>query len=194
MRLVSATWPALSVSVLLHLSGCVGGTTHDNGNSDGSTTRPAASQPSSSGRASDRSRTYDLDTLATSSVAIGGNRFRVWLAQEFDQTRSALLQEGLMWVPTSEIADDQGMLFVFGDERVRSFWMLNTIAPLDIAFARFDGTIVAIWQMPPRTLQQFSSIEPAMFALEMKQGTFARLGIREGDKLVYPADVLQAKP
>jgi hypothetical protein len=95
-----------------------------------------------------------------------------------------------MFVPPEEIADDQGMLFVFSDESIRGFWMRNTITPLDIAFARMDGTIVKIWQMPPRTLQTFSSIEPAMFALEVKQGTFGRLGIKEGDRLDIPPEVL----
>jgi uncharacterized membrane protein (UPF0127 family) len=53
-----------------------------------------------------------------------------------------------------------------------------------------NGTIVKIWQMPPQTLQTFSSIEPAMFALEMKQGAFARLGIQEGDRIDIPPEVL----
>ncbi len=99
-----------------------------------------------------------------------------------------------MHVPSSEIADDQGMLFVFPDESVRGFWMKNTVAPLDIAFARADGTIVKIWQMPPLTWQTFSSIEPAMFALELKQGTLGRLGIREGQVMQIPKDALTTAP
>jgi uncharacterized membrane protein (UPF0127 family) len=85
------------------------------------------------------------------------------------------------------------MLFVFDNERIRGFWMRNTIAPLDIAFARMNGTIVKIWQMPVLTLRTFSSIEPAMYALEVKQGTFERLGIKEGDRLEIPADVLTGR-
>lgn len=99
-----------------------------------------------------------------------------------------------MHVLPRELADDQGMLFIFDDERVRSFWMLNTVTPLDIAFARLNGTIVKTWQMPAQTLQSFSSIEPAMFALEVKQGTFARLGIREGDRMEVPASLLAPAP
>jgi len=120
-----------------------------------------------------------LSDLAVSAVVVKNDGFRVWLARTSDEQR-----EGLMFVSESEIADDQGMLFVFSDERVRGFWMKNTVTPLDIAYARMDGTIVAIHTMPPLTLQTFSSIEPAMFALEVKAGTFAKLGIVEGDHML----------
>ena len=99
-----------------------------------------------------------------------------------------------MHVPPEEIADNQGMLFVFSDEALRGFWMLNTITPLDIAYARMNGTIVKIWQMPPQTIRTFSSIEPAMFALEVKQGTFERLGIAEGAQIIIPEDVFKTSP
>ncbi len=145
-------------------------------------------------RPSDAARRYPLDTLPTATIQANGHDLQVWLAQEFDPQRPTVVQEGLMHVRPEEIADDQGMLFVFSDERLRSFWMLNTITPLDIAFARWDGTIVKIWQMPPRTLQSFPSIEPAMFALEMKQGTFARLGVIEGGQLTIPDVVFKTPP
>jgi uncharacterized membrane protein (UPF0127 family) len=146
------------------------------------------------GGSSDAFRRYPLGTLPTSTVTIDGNTFRVWLAQEFDPNHPGVQEEGLMYVRPDEIADDQGMLFVFSDERVRGFWMRNTITPLDIAFARFDGTIVKIWQMPALTWQTFSSVEPALFALEVKQGTFARLGVQEGDRLAVPDQALVPAP
>ena len=167
------------------LGGCMGGGgVAGEGNNSGST----------SGRASDAQREYPLDTLARSQVSINGHVFNVWLAQDFDDSRPGIVSEGLMYVPTEEIADDEGMLFVFSDERERSFWMRNTIAPLDIAFARFNGEIVKIWQMEPLTLRSHYSIEPAMFALEVKQGTFAALGIAEGDQLVISDDVFKTTP
>lgn len=141
------------------------------------------------GQSSAAYRTYPLDTLPQSTVTIDEHTFRVWLARDFDDERPGIVSEGLMFVRSSEMADDQGMLFVFDDERLRGFWMRNTVTPLDIAFARFDGTIVKIWQMPPLTLETFSSIEPAMYALEVKQGTFAQLGIKEGDQLEVPLSV-----
>ena len=134
-------------------------------------------------------RNFALDTLATSTVTLKGQAFRVWLALTPEQR-----EEGLMWVPEGDIADDQGMLFVFPDERYLGFWMKNTITPLDIAFARYDGTIVATHTMPILTLDTFPSFEPAMFAFEVKAGTFARVGVQAGDRLEIPAEVFKAQP
>lgn len=159
----------------------------DNGGPSGPTTHPATN-PGGSSRASDAVRTYPLDSLPTATVTVGEHTLRVWLARELDTRRPGVVEEGLMHVPADEIADDQGMLFVFANEQVRGFWMRNTITALDIAFARADGTIVKTWQMPPLTLRTFSSVEPAMFALELKAGTLARLNVREGDRLEIPLD------
>lgn len=127
--------------------------------------------------------------MQTVTVEINGHVFRVWLARTSDERT-----EGLMHVPESEIDDDQGMLFVFSDERLLGFWMRNTITSLDIAFARMNGRIVKTHTMPPLTLQTFPSIEPAMFALEVKAGTFEKLGIAEGDQIVIPEEVLKTSP
>jgi len=170
--------------VVLYLAASIGGCIGSTGSNAG-----GAAEGSS-----DALRQYPLGTLPTSTVTINEHVFRVWLAQEFDPHRPGVQQEGLMFVRPQEIADDEGMLFVFSDERIRSFWMRNTIVPLDIAFARFDGTIVSIRQMPPLTWQSFSSIEPAMFALEVKQGTLARLGIRVGDRMAIPDAALVPAP
>jgi uncharacterized membrane protein (UPF0127 family) len=131
-------------------------------------------------------RKFPLKELETTTVTIGENAFRVWLATTQEQRR-----EGLMFVSDEEIADDQGMLFVFQREQYLSFWMRNTFISLDIAFARADGTIVTIHTMPPLTLRTFPSIEPAMFALEVKAGTFERLNIREGDRIEIPESVFK---
>lgn len=152
----------------------------------GSGDNAASATGKSSGRVSDAKRDFPLDSLATSTVTINGHTIRVWLARTSDEHA-----EGLMQVPESEIEDDQGMLFVFEDEAQRGFWMKNTITSLDIAFARMDGKIVAIWTMPPLTLETFPSLEPAMFALEVKAGTFKRLGVGEGDKMVIPEGVFK---
>lgn len=138
------------------------------------------------GLAGSGERQYPLDTLNTATIDLNDNALRVWLMRTREEHA-----EGFMFVPEDQIADDQGMLFVFSDERLRSFWMKDTITPLDIAFARFDGTIVATHTMPALTLRGFSSIEPAMFALEVKAGTFERLGVAVGDRLEIPDDVFK---
>ncbi|MBL8877697.1 MAG: DUF192 domain-containing protein [Phycisphaerales bacterium] len=174
---------ALSLGSLIF--GCVGNTsqsaTNSNDNSGGSTAARDAS--------SDSRRKFPLDGLETAAISVNGKTITVWLAQD-----EAHRTEGLMFVQPEELGDTQGMLFVFPDERLLGFWMRNTVTPLDIAFARMDGTIVRIWQMPPLTLNTFPSGEPAMFALEMKAGSFEKLGIREGDRLDIPQDILKPTP
>ncbi|MFO0840466.1 MAG: DUF192 domain-containing protein [Phycisphaerae bacterium] len=157
-----------------HVAGCIG--------SSEDAARNAA-------RGSAAQRKFPLDTLKTSSISINGQAIRVWLATTPD-TR----EEGLMHVPENEIADDQGMLFVFPNEQQLSFWMRNTITSLDIAFARGDGTIVATWTMPPLTLQNFPSGEPSQFALEMKAGAFQRLNVKTGDRMIIPAEASKVSP
>jgi hypothetical protein len=132
------------------------------------------------------SRQFPVNTLETGTVTVDGHTLRVWLAKT-----AAQQAEGLMYVPADQIADDQGMLFIFPEDNYRSFWMKNTITPLDIAFARSDGEIVKIWQMPALTLQSFPSLEPARFALEVKAGTLGLLGVKEGDRLEVPAALLK---
>jgi hypothetical protein len=165
-------------------TGCVGAP-----QPNGAASQPigAASQPG--GALSDAARQFPLDTLSTSTVRVRDAAIHVWLAQTPDEQT-----EGLMFVREEEIADDQGMLFVFPDERVLGFWMRNTLTPLDIAFARMDGTIVAIHTMPALTLRTFSSFEPATFALEVKAGVLGRLGVEEGDRLDIPAEVFKPAP
>jgi uncharacterized membrane protein (UPF0127 family) len=193
--LIRLTRTAASLALLLVAPGCV----RSSGGGDNTTPTTTASTSSpTTRRASDALREYPLDSLPTAWITINGHMLRVWLARDNAPARPGatrtVVEEGLMFVPPNEIGDDQGMLFVFTDESVRGFWMHNTITPLDIAFARMDGTIVKIWQMPPLTLRTFSSIEPAMFALEMKQGAFARLGIKEGDRIDIPPEVLTQSP
>ncbi len=178
--LTKCTIPAaLAAALAAGLPGCTGCSSGGTGQGNGT----PSTQPS------DAQRKYPLSSLPTSTVTINSHVFRVWLAREDDPQRPGVLAEGLMFVTPGEIADDQGMLFVFRDEEVRGFWMLNTITPLDIAYAAADGRIVKIWQMPARSLDTFSSGAPAMFALEVKQGTLARLGIKEGDRIEIPSDV-----
>lgn len=142
------------------------------------------------GDASDSARRQTpLDELPKGEITANGQTIRVWIANR-DETRT----EGLMFVPADQIADDQGMLFVFPREQYLGFWMLNTVTELDIAFARTDGTIVKTWRMPPLTIQTFPSIEPALFALEMKAGAFERLGLKEGDTLNIPQELFKTEP
>lgn len=87
-------------------------------------------------------------------------------------------EEGLMYRESLEYG--RGMLFVFQDSQVRSFWMKNTLIPLDIAYIDENLTVIDIQSMAPETEDAHTSSGPAMFALEVPEGWFEREGIGVG--------------
>ncbi len=86
--------------------------------------------------------------------------------------------EGLMY--RDEVPDGTGMLFVFPDNRVRSFWMANTYVALDIGYMDPSFRVVDIIAMEPLVTESYVSRAPAMYGLEVRQGWFADQGIEVG--------------
>jgi len=96
---------------------------------------------------------------------------------------------GLMNTSRDELADDHGMIFAFNGDGYRSFWMRNTIIPLDIAYIRSDGLIVKTYTMEPLNEMGYPSLEPAQYVLEVNAGQLAEHGITEGDIVTIPDDL-----
>lgn len=127
----------------------------------------------------------DLSAMMQVSMEITGRRtYTAYIADTGHRT-----QLGLMNITEAELPADRGMVFVFKDDDERSFWMRNTIIPLDIAYIRSDGTIVKTYTMEPLRESGYASIEPARFVLEVRGGQFAQWGVVEGDKVVIPAEL-----
>lgn len=103
----------------------------------------------------------------------GDHRITAEVAAD-DASRS----RGLMF--RERLAPDHGMLFVFPEAAQFCFWMKNTPLPLSIAFIGTQGSIVSLADMQPRSLDAHCAIAPALYALEMEQGWFARHGVRPG--------------
>lgn len=129
-------------------------------------------------RAPHEPRRTPLESIPTLPLKVKDVEITAWIA-DTDYVRT----EGLMFVTKEQMPDDHGMLFVFPDVQYLSFWMKNTIIPLDIAFMRSDGTIVTIHTMTPLDENTYRSSEPAQYALEMHAGWFDRHGIKVGDKV-----------
>ncbi|WP_374633948.1 DUF192 domain-containing protein [Ferrovibrio sp.] len=120
-------------------------------------------------------------TLPQSDLVIhtaqGPKRFRVELA-DTDNSRS----RGLMF--RTQMAADAGMLFDFKTEQMVSFWMRNTLIPLDMLFIKADGTILNIHQRAiPRDETGINSLGPVRAVLELNGGATSRLGIKAGDRV-----------
>jgi uncharacterized membrane protein (UPF0127 family) len=125
---------------------------------------------------------FEFATLEIINDAGAHLELDVYLAQDFDQHR-----RGLMFV--RDMPETTGMLFIYDNDEIRSIWMKNTYIPLDIVFARSDGTVSSIDRdATPLTLNSRQSTEPARFVLELNGGTTRRLGIGPGSQLIWGND------
>jgi len=93
-------------------------------------------------------------------------------------------EKGLMFRKTLD--DDGGMLFPMNPPRVASFWMKNTVIPLDMIFVRTDGTIAFIAaNTEPYSREPVSAGVPVAAVLELRGGRAAELGIVRGDQIIW---------
>lgn len=102
---------------------------------------------------------------------------------QVEVVRTAADQAKGMMFRTS-LAPDRGMLFPFEKPRFASFWMKNTLIPLDMIFVRADGSIDRIAENTiPESLEPVVSGGEVSAVLELAGGTAARLGIDEDAKV-----------
>jgi YVTN family beta-propeller protein len=80
-----------------------------------------------------------------------------------------------------------GMLFPYSNEEPRTFWMKNTLIPLDMIFVDSSSKIVEIKEnVPPCEQDQcptYPSKEPAQYVLEVNAGFVQEKGVKVGDRL-----------
>jgi hypothetical protein len=113
----------------------------------------------------------DLDDFGRGEIMLGGERWTVAVADTF-----ALRARGLMGVTDLQV---DGMLFVFEDPVQVSFYMLDTIISLDIAFFAEDGSLLNLLTMTPCTEEPcptYPAGAPTKYALETTVGGFEGLG------------------
>src|SRR3954453_4823438 len=125
-----------------------------------------------------------LQTFPTADLTIesasGPHKFHVELA-----TSPAQLEQGLMF--RRSLAPDAGMLFDFRTPSPVSMWMKNTFIPLDMVFIDAGGRILNIAERTvPHSLDPVAAAGPARAVLEINGGTAARLGIKPGDRVLFP--------
>jgi len=122
---------------------------------------------------------FEKDVLIIEASEFACHRFDIYVASN-NQQRA----RGLMHV--RELPARAGMLFVYDRNDSVSMWMKNTYIPLDIVFARRDGTVSSIaHDTEPLSLRTIASIEPVAFVLELNAGTTKRLIIDENSRLVW---------
>jgi len=121
----------------------------------------------------------EIDPPVLPRVTIGDQTFDVEVADN-----PVKRQIGLMW--RESMPANQGMLFVFERTAKHSFWMKNTLIPLDLIWISDTGKVVDVktaYPCPPETetCPSFQPIEPALYVLEVNAGSFTG---NIGDKFV----------
>lgn len=91
---------------------------------------------------------------------------------------------GLMY--RSSMEENQGMLFLMDREEIQSFYMRNTIIPLDIIYVNSKFEIVDIYKNT-KILDETSlpSKAPARYIVEINGGLCDKFNIKEGDKIAF---------
>ncbi|MEO0467000.1 MAG: DUF192 domain-containing protein [Pseudomonadota bacterium] len=127
-------------------------------------------------------------TLETSPLIIlqgdTSHTFEVELANDPDEIRV-----GMMFRESMDAR--AGMLFDMGNPRPVSFWMKNTILPLDMLFMDESGTVLAIAENAvPFSRRQIDPGMAVKAVLEVNAGIVDELGLAPGAQIEHPVFTL----
>ena len=150
--------------------------------------RSGDSDPSASGEPVDPSqtasrpaRTPGPDHPAVVLTDSSGNQHRVFV--EVVRT-TGKRRRGLMY--RQHLGVDRGMLFIFDEMRQQSFWMKNTLIPLDIMFIKDDLTILGIVQNArPKTKTPRRVAGESIYVLEVNGGWTAERTVGAGTTVTF---------
>jgi hypothetical protein len=93
-------------------------------------------------------------------------------------------RKGLM--DRASLPENAGMLFIFDETSVHSFWMKDTLVPLDMIFVDEEGRIVGIVESAaPGTLAARTVGAPSRYVLEVNGGWARARGVRAGDRVRF---------
>ena len=109
-------------------------------------------------------------------IQLGQKKILVEIAETNQQ-----LEYGLMH--RTSLKEDQGMLFIFKDEQILSFWMKNTLIDLSIGYFSGKKVLNEVIEMKSTSFLEtnfpsYPSQQPAMYALEMNKGWFNKNKIK----------------
>ena len=155
----------LPLALLLGVASCAPGS------GDAATSTQAAAVHPESG----------LKVVSLSVTSTGGKKhaFRVEVAgSEAEQDKGLMFRRAM--------GADEGMIFPMNPPRMASFWMRNTVIPLDLIFIGVDGRISNIAaDAIPYNEMPLPSTGLAKGVLELNGGRAAALGIAPGDKVEW---------
>lgn len=104
-------------------------------------------------------------------IEIGDKKYNVEVAQTDEEKTKGLQGK-------KELAEDEGMLFIYDEPQTVGFWMQDTDIPLDIIFIDEDFEVISVYKGQPHD-ETVAEEDDVQFVLEVNQGS----GIKEGDEL-----------
>lgn len=107
------------------------------------------------------------------NIKIGSKEYTVKVAKTGDEK-----EQGLQGV--TELPENEGMLFEFDEPDEVSFWMKDTLIPLDIIFIDDDLNVISVNQGNPES-EEFITEKNVTFVLEVNQNS----GIKPNDELEF---------
>ncbi|HEX4646883.1 MAG TPA: DUF192 domain-containing protein [Verrucomicrobiae bacterium] len=107
----------------------------------------------------------------------------LWIRSEPMVAETALTEiqreTGMMF--RTNMAENEGMVFVFPAPYRASFWIMQTELPLSAAYIDPEGVILEIHDLQPHnTNSVVAGSDNVQYVLETRQGWFQRHGIKEG--------------
>ena len=94
--------------------------------------------------------------------------------------------QGLMF--REEMAEDAGMLFIYEEPRRVTFWMKNTLIPLDMLFISYDGVVLNIKEnATPLSEDIIPGGTGVLQVLEINGGLVQELGLGIGAQVRHPS-------
>ncbi len=127
----------------------------------------------------DASEAERAATAVTIEMAGTAYRFDVEVARTDEEQKKGLKFR-------TSLPANGGMLFPFAKPRIASFWMQDTLIPLDMFFIRADGSIDRIAENTiPGSLEPVASGGEVAAVLEIAGGTAAKLGIDESARVTW---------
>jgi len=127
---------------------------------------------------------FSILDARTARIELGGQVVIAEIADRPDRRADGLKSR-------KHLLENHGMLFIFDNPNIQSFWMKDTLLPLSIAFFDAERILINTADMPlplpsaNAPLGLYRSLAPALYALEMPLHWFKKHGIRPGMKFSF---------
>lgn len=105
------------------------------------------------------------------------------------EVADTIYQQAIGLMNRTNMPEDKGMLFIFGSEAKKEFWMKNTLIPLDMIFLDKDFKIVNIIEnaQPCKILdcELYSSTGPAKYVIEINGGLSSKYNLTNQTRISW---------